>query len=39
MDDYLQWQSTTWQALPTGTATVGELVPIRSETVPDKDGE
>jgi uncharacterized protein len=39
MDDYLQWQSSTWQALPTGTATVGELVPVRSETVPDKDGE
>ncbi len=39
MDDYLQWQSTTWQALPTGTVTAGELVPVRSETVPDKDGE
>lgn len=29
IDDYLQWQSTTWQALPTGTATTGELVPVK----------
>ena len=31
LDDYLEWQSTTWQALPTGTATMGELVPVRPE--------
>lgn len=29
LDDYLEWQSTTWQALPTGTVTAGELVPIK----------
>lgn len=39
MDDYLEWQSTTWQALPTGTATMGELVPVQSAPVPDKDDD
>ena len=39
MDDYVEWQSTTWQALPTGTATMGELVPIKSESEPKQDDD
>ena len=31
MDDYLEWQSTTWQALPTGKVTASELMPIKTE--------
>lgn len=39
MDDYLEWQSTTWQALPTGTVTASKLVPIKSEPAVKKDDE
>lgn len=39
MDDYLKWQSTTWQALPTGTVTASELVPVKPEPANKKDEE
>lgn len=37
MDDYLQWQSATWQALPTGKVTASELMPVNAKPAAEKD--
>lgn len=37
MDEYLKWQSTTWQALPTGKVTASELMPVAPKPAEKKD--
>ena len=37
MDEYLEWQSTTWQALPTGKVTASELMPVTPKPAEIKD--
>lgn len=36
---YWKWQNVTWKALPTGTVTASELMPVTPPAVPKKDDE
>jgi len=36
---YWKWQNGTWKALPTGTVTASELMPVAPDETPKKDDE